>query len=151
MSVFVVVLDGPSAAGKSTTARAIAERLGLRYLDTGAFYRALALKVAQDGVRPDDAEAVTEVAKRSVIDFSGSPSQAHVFLDGRDVTRRPVELFAWTADVQALVGDSPSLYPAPEIARALSRPEKPVSLSTIYERMRDGMARLKSAVEGARA
>ncbi len=86
MSVFVVVLDGPSAAGKSTTARAIAERLGLRYLDTGAFYRALALKVAQDGVRPDDAEAVTEVAKRSVIDFSGSPSQAHVFLDGRDVS-----------------------------------------------------------------
>ncbi len=86
MSVFVVVLDGPSAAGKSTTARAIAERLGMRYLDTGAFYRALALKVAQDGVRPDDAEAVTEVAKRSAIDFSGSPSQAHVFLDGRDVS-----------------------------------------------------------------
>jgi len=40
-------------------------------------------------------------------------------LDGRDVARRPSELFAWTADVQALVGESPSLYPAPEIARAL--------------------------------
>ena len=83
---FVVVLDGPSAAGKSTTARAIAERLGMRYLDTGAFYRALALKVIQEGVRPDDADAVAEVARASTIDFSGSPSQAHVFLDGRDVS-----------------------------------------------------------------
>lgn len=83
---FVVVIDGPSAAGKSTTARAVAERLGMRYLDTGAFYRALALKVAQAGVRADDAAAVTAIARESVIDFSGSPSQAHVFLDGRDVS-----------------------------------------------------------------
>ncbi|MFN8588571.1 MAG: (d)CMP kinase [Candidatus Eisenbacteria bacterium] len=83
---FVVVLDGPSAAGKSTTARAIAERLGMRYLDTGAFYRALALKVSEAGVRPDDTAAVTQLAHDSVIDFSGSPSQAHVFLDGRDVS-----------------------------------------------------------------
>ncbi|MCC6651141.1 MAG: (d)CMP kinase [Candidatus Eisenbacteria bacterium] len=83
---FVVVIDGPSAAGKSTTARAVAERLGMRYLDTGAFYRALALKVAQAGVRADDAAAVTAIARGSVIDFSGSPSQAHVFLDGRDVS-----------------------------------------------------------------
>lgn len=83
---FVVVIDGPSAAGKSTTARAVAERLGMRYLDTGAFYRALALKVAQAGIRADDAAAVTAIARDSVIDFSGSPSQAHVFLDGRDVS-----------------------------------------------------------------
>ena len=40
---FVVTIDGPAAAGKSTTARAIAQRLGWRYLDTGAFYRALGL------------------------------------------------------------------------------------------------------------
>lgn len=85
---FVIVLDGPSAAGKSSTAQAIAERLGMRYLDTGAFYRALALKAILEGVRPEDSEAVAALAGQSAIDFSGSPSQAHVFLDGEDVSDR---------------------------------------------------------------
>lgn len=83
---FVVTIDGPSAAGKSTTARAVAERLGFLYLDTGAFYRALALKALGEGVRGDDAEALGRLAGATAIDFSGSPAAAHVFLDGADVT-----------------------------------------------------------------
>ncbi len=83
---FVVTIDGPAAAGKSTTARALAERLGVRVLDTGAFYRAIALKVLRDGVAIEDSVAVAALASASVIDFSGSPSRAHVFLDGADVT-----------------------------------------------------------------
>ena len=83
---FVVTIDGPSAAGKSTTARALAEQLGFRYLDTGAFYRALALNVMDKGARPEDPAAVLAVAQSSRIDFSGSPSRAHLSLDGRDVT-----------------------------------------------------------------
>ncbi len=83
---FVVTIDGPSAAGKSTTARALAERLGIRVLDTGAFYRALALGVQQRGVPLDQAERVAQVARESRIDFEGSPSRPHVLLDGVDVT-----------------------------------------------------------------
>jgi cytidylate kinase len=83
---FVVTIDGPSAAGKSTTARMLAERLGVRYLDTGAFYRALALAVLDHGARPEDAAGVFAVAQASRIEFSGSPSRAHLTLDGRDVT-----------------------------------------------------------------
>lgn len=83
---FVVTIDGPAAAGKSTTARALAERLGVRVLDTGAFYRAVALKVLRAGVPLEDAAAIHAAASSSVIDFSGSPSRAHVFLDGADVT-----------------------------------------------------------------
>jgi CMP/dCMP kinase len=83
---FVVTIDGPSAAGKSTTARAVAEQLGFLYLDTGAFYRALALKALRRGLRPDDAAGLGEMARTSAIEFSGSPAAAHLFLDGEDVT-----------------------------------------------------------------
>lgn len=82
---FVVTIDGPAAAGKSTTARAIAERLGWRYLDTGAYYRALALKARRKGVPGDDA-AATSLARTTRIEFSGDPVRAHVLLDGEDVT-----------------------------------------------------------------
>lgn len=83
---FVVAIDGPSAAGKSTTARAVAERLGFLYLDTGAFYRALALKALRGGIRPEDAEGLDAMARGTRIEFTGSPSAAHVFLDGEDVS-----------------------------------------------------------------
>lgn len=83
---FVVTIDGPSAAGKSTTARAVAERLGFLYLDTGAFYRALALKALRGGVRAEDAEGLGRMARATTIDCSGAPSAAHVFLDGEDVS-----------------------------------------------------------------
>ena len=83
---FVVTIDGPGAAGKSTTARAVASRLGFRYLDTGAFYRALALKAEEAGGDVTDAERVVDVAHSSVIDFTGDPGLPHVTLDGRDVT-----------------------------------------------------------------
>jgi cytidylate kinase len=82
---FVVTIDGPAAAGKSTTARAIAQRLGWRYLDTGAYYRALALKVLRQGWPADDA-AAAQLARETRIEFSGDPVRAHVLLDGDDVT-----------------------------------------------------------------
>lgn len=84
---FVVTIDGPAAAGKSTTARALAERLGFQYVDTGAFYRALALQLRESGVALEDSAAMTETARRTTIDVSGSPRDVHVILDGRDVSR----------------------------------------------------------------
>ncbi len=83
---FVVTIDGPGAAGKSTTARAVAARLGILYLDTGAMYRALALKVLDLGIPLDDEGAVAAVAADPEIDLSGSPDEPHVWLDGRDVS-----------------------------------------------------------------
>lgn len=82
---FVVTIDGPAAAGKSTTARGVAQRLGWCYLDTGAFYRALALKSLRTGERLDDAHA-RELARTTRIEFSGDPARPHVLLDGEDVS-----------------------------------------------------------------
>lgn len=82
---FVVTIDGPAGAGKSTTARAVAERLGFLYVDTGALYRALALKVLRGGVSPDDLAAVDRCARETEVALSGSPGDAHVWLDGAEV------------------------------------------------------------------
>lgn len=85
---FVVTIDGPAAAGKSTTARAVAARLGFLYLDTGAMYRALALKVARLGLDPADDAALETCLAATTVDLSGAPGEAHVWLDGEDVSDR---------------------------------------------------------------
>lgn len=82
---FVVTIDGPAGAGKSTTARAVAERLGFLYVDTGALYRALALKVQQGGVPVDDLAAVDRCVRETRITLSGAPGEFHVWLDGAEV------------------------------------------------------------------
>lgn len=83
---FVITLDGPAAAGKSTTARAVAARLGFLYIDTGALYRALALRVMREGTSPDDPAAVARTIEGARLDLSGSPEHSHVDLDGEDVS-----------------------------------------------------------------
>jgi len=90
---FVVTIDGPAAAGKSTTARAVARALGFLYVDTGALYRALALKVQNGGISPDDLAAVERCASDSDLNLSGSADHPRVWLDGMDVSeeiRTPV-------------------------------------------------------------
>ncbi|HEY2954332.1 MAG TPA: (d)CMP kinase [Candidatus Eisenbacteria bacterium] len=84
---FVVTIDGPAGAGKSTTARAVASRLGFLYVDTGALYRALALKVEECGISPDDLAEVRSCIERARLDLSGSPDHVQVWLDGKDVSR----------------------------------------------------------------
>ena len=59
----VIAIDGPAGSGKSTVARAVADRLGLEYLDTGAMYRGVAHAVLVRGVDPADGAAVAEVAR----------------------------------------------------------------------------------------
>jgi CMP/dCMP kinase len=83
---FVVTIDGPSAAGKSTVAREVARRLGLLYVDTGALYRALALKLQRQGGSPDQQAAVERMIEGTLLDLSGAPDQPHVWLDGEDVS-----------------------------------------------------------------
>jgi cytidylate kinase len=80
--VRIVAIDGPAGAGKSTVARALAARLGLQYLDTGAMYRAVTLAAMGRGVDPADTERVAALARQIDLDVS----EAGVFVDGSDVT-----------------------------------------------------------------
>jgi cytidylate kinase len=80
----VIAIDGPSGAGKSTAGRALARRLGYTFLDTGAMYRALALKALREGVPLDEAEKLADLARGTRIDLDGGGEV--VRLDGEDVT-----------------------------------------------------------------
>jgi cytidylate kinase len=79
----VVAIDGPSGAGKSTAGRALARRLGYTFLDTGAMYRALALRALRDGVPFDDEARLAGLASRVGIELA---PDGGVRLDGQDVT-----------------------------------------------------------------
>lgn len=78
-----IAIDGPAGAGKSTVAREVARRLGIKYLDTGAMYRAVALKLLREQVPLSDPEKVEEVLERTSLDVENGQ---RVFLDGEDVT-----------------------------------------------------------------
>jgi cytidylate kinase len=81
-----IALDGPSGSGKSTVARALARRLGWRYVDTGATYRAVTLAVLRSGADPADERAVSRVAESAAIDLSTDPDAPGVRLDGDEVS-----------------------------------------------------------------
>ncbi len=85
-SALVIAIDGPSGSGKSTVGKALARRLGYLYIDSGAVYRAVALKALETSTHLDDAAAVARLALESTIKLQGDPDHLRVFLDGRDVT-----------------------------------------------------------------
>lgn len=86
---FVITIDGPSGSGKSTAARGLARRLGWLYLDTGAMYRAIALKAVRERVPLTDAKALARLAGRTRIAFHRAAGGGNrVLLDGKDVTRQ---------------------------------------------------------------
>ncbi len=93
----IVAIDGPSGAGKGTVARAVAERLRYRHIDTGAMYRAVAWKAVRDGVDVNDAEATLDVARRARI----MVGDGIVTVDGQDVASaiRTAEIDAAAAAV----------------------------------------------------
>ena len=84
----VIAVDGPSGSGKSTVSRAVARRLGLGYLDTGAMYRALAWWCAHEGVDLDDREAVAAAAASMPLEMSLDPDDGRVCVAGVDVSRQ---------------------------------------------------------------
>jgi cytidylate kinase len=79
----IVAIDGPAGAGKSTVARRLAERLGFRYLDTGAMYRALTCLAQRRGLALDQAEELAELAREHPVRFD---DEGRVFIDDADVT-----------------------------------------------------------------
>ncbi len=79
----IVAIDGPAGAGKSTVARALAERLGFRYLDTGAMYRAVTWLAVRNGVALDDGKALAALSEAHPVRFEADGS---VLVDDADVT-----------------------------------------------------------------
>ncbi|WP_306371212.1 (d)CMP kinase [Nocardiopsis sp. CC223A] len=81
----VIAIDGPSGSGKSSTSKGVARARGLRYLDTGAMYRALTWWMLDNGVDVHDAAAVAAAVERPVIEMGTDPAAPTVSVDGRDV------------------------------------------------------------------
>jgi cytidylate kinase len=114
----IITLDGPAGAGKSTTARALAARLGWCYMDTGAMYRSVALTAVERGIPLDDAARLAELASSITIEFQ----DGRVLVDGHDVTRA-IRTDAVTAATRPVAD-------APEVRTAMK---------TVQRRMATGM------------
>lgn len=105
----IIAIDGPAASGKSTLARALARRLGLTFLDTGAMYRAVTLAALDRGVDPSDGEACAALASRLPLGFDGEgrvliggePGEPRV--RGAEVTAHVSEVAAHSGVRRALV------------------------------------------------
>ena len=82
-----IAIDGPAAAGKSTVAKMIAQKLSYIYIDTGAMYRALTLKALKKSVSFDDEKELSNLLKETTIDLKQKNDEQIVELDGEDVTR----------------------------------------------------------------
>jgi len=79
----IIAIDGPSGVGKGTVARAVASALGIRHVDTGAMYRAVAWRAEQLGLLLDDEDQITQLATTATIDVDGS----RIVIDGADATQ----------------------------------------------------------------
>ena len=100
----VIAIDGPAGSGKSTVAKAVAERLGLQYLDTGAMYRSVAFAALRAGADPADHDVAADIARSIELDVSldavvVNGVDATVEIRGPEVTRS-VSLVAANADVR---------------------------------------------------
>jgi cytidylate kinase len=99
----IVTIDGPAGAGKSSAARELARRLGFRFLDTGAMYRAVTLAAKERGLDWSDADRLSELAHNIRVELDGD----RVLLDGRDVTKE-IRTFDITTSIQ-YAADNPAV------------------------------------------
>jgi CMP/dCMP kinase len=100
-SGLIIAIDGPAGSGKSTTARLVADKLGLMHLDTGAMYRAVALKMLKHGVELTDRESLQKLLDSTVVAQKESEEGLRILLDGADVTEaiRTPEISLWVGPV----------------------------------------------------
>ena len=99
-----IAIDGPAGAGKSAVARAVAKKLGILYLDTGAMYRAMALKAMREGIDPNDKEQVLPLLECTEIYAKNIGGTQHTYLDGEDVSGliRTPEISRGASDISAI-------------------------------------------------
>jgi len=82
-----IAIDGPAGAGKSSVAREVARRLGLKYLDTGAMYRSITYKALQEGIDFSNGALLAEIARRCNIEICYDEAAGNrIFVDGKDIT-----------------------------------------------------------------
>jgi cytidylate kinase len=106
MKQLVIAIDGPAGAGKSTVAKAVAQILGYVYIDTGSMYRAIAWQALSKQVQPDDAEALTAVARTIKIELKNGSLGLRVFANNQDITAaiRTPQVTALVATVAEIPG-----------------------------------------------
>ena len=81
----IIAIDGPSASGKSTTAKGVAERLGITHLDTGAMYRATTYGIIESGIDLNDVQSIHEFLKNMALQFG---SFNHIWINGENVSKK---------------------------------------------------------------
>lgn len=101
METVIVAIDGPSGTGKSSTSKAVAAKLGLSYLDTGAQYRAITWWMISNGVDVSDADAVANAAAKPVIVSGTDPARPTITVDGADAAG-PIRTEEVTSKVSAV-------------------------------------------------
>lgn len=96
----IVAVDGPAGSGKGTLTKMVAEKMDLQYIDTGAMYRCIALKMLEEGIGLEDTEKIKELLENIEIDLQGTK----VILNGRDVSKeiRTVEVANFTSPVSTI-------------------------------------------------
>jgi CMP/dCMP kinase len=88
MKRLIITIDGPSGAGKTTVSRILADRLGYKYIDTGALYRGVALAAMSAGLNPDDDDGLLALLDTLKMTFAPGENGPRLFLNGSDVTDR---------------------------------------------------------------
>lgn len=142
-SALVIAIDGPSGSGKSTVSRAVARRFGLRYLDTGAMYRAITWWCLERGIDVADAAAVALRSGEPVLRLGTDPGCPGIEVDGRDVSaaiRRPAVTVAVSpvsavrevrerlvAEQRRIIGDGGIVVEGRDITTVVA-PEAPVKV-----------------------
>ena len=117
----VITVDGPAGSGKSTVSRLLAERLSCSYLDTGALYRAVALKALREGIDADDTSGLEALCGRTRVTLRGGPGGAtRVLVDDEDVTLliRAPEVSMLASQVSAVAAVRRALLPIQREAAA---------------------------------
>jgi len=83
-----IAIDGPAGAGKSTIARMLSQKLGIIYLDTGAMYRAVALKAIREGIDTKNREELAQLVQNISIEIKYNGNEQVIYLDGEDVSSK---------------------------------------------------------------
>jgi cytidylate kinase len=114
----VIAMDGTAGSGKSSASRGVARRLGLRYLDTGAMYRAMTWQMLLDNVDVQDADAVARRAQTVAVSAGTDPERPTIAVDGIDVARE-IRSDAATAAVSAVSA-------VPQVRRLLAAQQREI-------------------------